>query len=305
MMKVRMFDRLLVLALLTCGACSAPGFAARVVSEETAEPFPGIRIVERVTHSPPTRIFAAFISIAEPTLYVDATAPTRQLLTVEEWAKKQDALVAVNGDFLRYADGTPHVYGDAVGNGERWPEAQTGRGEHYAKEWFHGRYGWIAFGGNGVTFTPTRHTKQNMKPVSGWKPNEFTTEIPPNTRALVSGFSQLVIEGEPVTCDDPTAASCFPDRTDMRTRHPRTAMGLSKDQQTFILVVVDGRSKESVGMYGTELAALMKDFGAWNAINLDGGGSSQFYVKGRGTINAPSGAKPRKVLNHWGVFEKK
>ena len=68
----------------------------------------------------------------------------------------------------------------------------------------------------------------------------------------------------------------------MRDRHPRTAMGLSRDKQTFLLVVVDGRSGRSSGMYGTELAALMDKLGAWTALNLDGGGSSQMWVDGDG-----------------------
>src|SRR5690606_20596096 len=108
--------------------------------------------------------------------------------------------------------------------------------------------------------------------------------------------------GAPVTCSSPTASSCFADRSDMRARHPRTAMGISEDRQTFILLVVDGRSTRSAGMYGTELAKLMHDLGAHNAFNLDGGGSSQMWVRGRGTINRPSDGTPRRVLNHWGVF---
>lgn len=278
---------------------------AAIVSEEVTEPFPGIRILERISDAPPMRIYAAYISVGAPSHYIDATAPTRQPRTVENWARENDALLAVNGDFFRYTDRIPHLYGDAVGGGKRWPEEQTGRGQQYENQWFHGRYGWFAFGGDGVTFTHSRQTKQNQAVSEGWKPKEVTSEIPPNTRALVSGFSQLVIEGEPAACEDPTAAACFPDRKDLRERHPRTAVGLTRDRRNLILVVVDGRSEKSVGMFGTELAALLKHLGAWNAINLDGGGSSQMYVKGRGTINAPEVTERRKVLNHLGVFPKK
>jgi exopolysaccharide biosynthesis protein len=247
----------------------------------------------------------AFIAVAEPSLQVDATAPTRRTQTVEEWARENDALVAVNGDFYRYVAGLPHVYGDAVGGGERWPEVQTGRGDQYVGEWFHGRYGWVAFGGSGVIFTHTRYTKKQGQAVGGWRPDDFSDEIPSHTRALISGFPQLVVEGNPVECADPTAKTCFPDRSDMWARHPRTAIGVSRDQQTLILVVVDGRSRESVGVYGSELARLMHELGAWTAINFDGGGSSQFYVKGRGVINTPSGTPHRRVLNHLGVFPQK
>jgi exopolysaccharide biosynthesis protein len=291
---------------LFSGLCLS-SHASEIVSEKESNPFPGIRIVEREMTTPPQRIFAAYIDLEEPTLLVDATEPTRQFLTVEEWATKNRVLVAVNGDFMRFSEGTPHLYGDAVGGGKRWPLEQTGRFEGYSNQWFFNRYGWVAFGGeeNAVAFSYTKHVKENPRQFSathGWKPDEVTHEIPRNTRALVSGFSQLVVEGKPITCDDPTASSCFPDRTDMRARHPRTAMGLTEDLKTFILVVVDGRTPHAAGMYGSELAELMHDLGSWMAINLDGGGSSQMYVKGHGIINTPSTPTHRKVLNHWGIF---
>ena len=113
-------------------------------------------------------------------------------------------------------------------------------------------------------------------------PGTVSGAIPAGTVALVSGFPELVTEGRRVTCSSPTATSCFTDRGDMRARHPRTAMGITEDRNTFILLVVDGRSSVSAGMYGTELASLMDQLGAWQAFNLDGGGSSQMWIQGRG-----------------------
>jgi hypothetical protein len=78
------------------------------------------------------------------------------------------------------------------------------------------------------------------------------------------------------------------------------------DRKTFLLVVVDGRTDASIGMYGTELAATMKKLGAWEAFNLDGGGSSQMWVKGKGTVNDADGNNNggglRAVVNHWGIL---
>ena len=138
----------------------------------------------------------------------------------------------------------------------------------------------------------------------GWYPRTRTTGDSPGTQALVSGFPELVIEGKAVTCSSPTASSCFPDRSDMRARHPRTAMGVTKDRRTLILAVVDGRSTSSIGMYGTELAALMKELGAYVAFNLDGGGSSQMWTSSGGTINRPSDGTARAVANHLGALAK-
>ena len=60
-------------------------------------------------------------------------------------------------------------------------------------------------------------------------------------------------------------------------RHPRTAIGSSKDGKEIIMVTVDGRQQKSLGMTLTELANLMLELGAYNAINLDGG---WFYNNG-------------------------
>ncbi len=50
---------------------------------------------------------------------------------------------------------------------------------------------------------------------------------------------------------------------------------------------VDGRQAASVGVTIVELAELMKEFGAWDALNFDGGGSTTMVVQGR-IVNAPS-----------------
>jgi hypothetical protein len=296
--------RLLALCSSSCLLAAFSAQGAEILSEKETHPFPGVRILERVTDEP-NRIFVAFISLEEKGLQVDATKPTTRFLSVEQWAEENQAVVAVNGDFKRFVEGVPHLYGDAAGGGERWPIEHTGRDPRYSDGWFYGNYGWIAFGPGWVEHNYTREVKRNPKRYnarSGWRPDEVTTEIPEDTRALLSGFSTLVVDGRPIQCDTPTERTCFPDRADMHARHPRTAMGLTEDRKTFILAVVDGRSEISRGMRGTELAALMHDLGAWVAINIDGGASSQMYVQGRGIINTPSSTPHRRVLNHWGVF---
>ena len=62
-------------------------------------------------------------------------------------------------------------------------------------------------------------------------------------------------------------------------RHPRAAIGVNDE---FILcVVVDGRTDIDAGMYLCELAKLMLDLGANNAVNLDGGSSASLIVSGK------------------------
>jgi len=90
------------------------------------------------------------------------------------------------------------------------------------------------------------------------------------------------------------------------TKHPRTAVGLDKERNTMWLVIVDGRqAKHSIGIGLEDLAVVMKDLGCYDAMNIDGGGSSSMYVKGN-YINKPSDKSgPRAVCNGLAVIRTK
>ncbi|SFU68230.1 Predicted protein [Porphyromonadaceae bacterium KHP3R9] len=61
---------------------------------------------------------------------------------------------------------------------------------------------------------------------------------------------------------------------------PRTTIGVSEDGMKVYMMVVDGRNFHySNGMSYEELGKCMKALGAYNAINLDGGGSSTFFIR--------------------------
>lgn len=88
-----------------------------------------------------------------------------------------------------------------------------------------------------------------------------------------------------------------------RGRAPRTAIGVKKDG-TVILLVVDGRSSASAGMSLTELANYMVKLGAVEALNFDGGGSSEMVLDGK-ILNNPSDGRERAVSVGLGVFPTK
>ena len=71
--------------------------------------------------------------------------------------------------------------------------------------------------------------------------------------------------------------------------NPRTAVGTTRDGHHLLLVTVDGRQAFSKGVSLTDMALILKRYGAWNAINLDGGGSTAMAVGGL-AVNNPSGA---------------
>jgi exopolysaccharide biosynthesis protein len=79
-------------------------------------------------------------------------------------------------------------------------------------------------------------------------------------------------------------------------RHPRTAVGFSKDSTQLFLFAVDGRQSHSAGMTLHELADLMISAGVYHGLNLDGGGSTTMVVKDS-VVNIPSDGIERAVGN--------
>lgn len=76
-------------------------------------------------------------------------------------------------------------------------------------------------------------------------------------------------------------------------RAPRTALATAKDGH-IIMAVVDGRQQHSIGMTLLELAGFMREIGAVNALNLDGGGSSEMVINSE-IVNSPSDGRERRV----------
>lgn len=111
------------------------------------------------------------------------------------------------------------------------------------------------------------------------------------------GGGLLLLDGQEAPATDIVAAG----------RQPRTAFGVSQDGTKAIMMVVDGRG-DSIGATHSEMAALMKEYGAYEALHLDGGGSSTMVVQ---TIddaapqlqNTPSDGAQRKVIASVGVFQ--
>ena len=81
---------------------------------------------------------------------------------------------------------------------------------------------------------------------------------------------------------EPTCDSGF-----VATKHPRSAIAVTKDKRV-LFITVDGRSPgNALGMRLPELAHLIKVMGGKEALNLDGGGSTMLYLDGE-ILNHPS-----------------
>lgn len=80
-------------------------------------------------------------------------------------------------------------------------------------------------------------------------------------------------------------------------RHPRTLIGHFENGD-LLLIVIDGRRKGwSGGVTLEEAQRKLQEFHVRDAYNLDGGGSSAFYYKGK-ILNRPSDGRERPVTSN-------
>ena len=77
-------------------------------------------------------------------------------------------------------------------------------------------------------------------------------------------------------------------------KHPRTAMGYTKDGKLIILLI-EGRNTVAHGATLGQEAQILKDLGCWEALNLDGGGSSCMLINGKETIKISDATGQRAV----------
>lgn len=104
---------------------------------------------------------------------------------------------------------------------------------------------------------------------------------------VVGGMPILVQDGQTVT---PTCSTAF------CRANPRTGIGVTGNGGV-VLVVVDGRQPRwSLGPTLAEFATIMRNLGAVQALNLDGGGSTTMVVEGK-VVNRPSDDVQRHISN--------
>lgn len=119
----------------------------------------------------------------------------------------------------------------------------------------------------------------------------------------VLGSIENMIGGRPKLLTNGVRPATFTGMEDLPATNtdnvnPRTAVGFSKDSSKIYFVAVDGRQQTvSAGMTDAQLADYMKGIGCYQAVNLDGGGSTTLVA--RDTIrNSPSDAAGERPVGN-------
>lgn len=255
---------------------AAPAIAAPIEVGEYRAFYQGVELARVTTGD--SRAYALRIDLQEPEVGFAATPPSGPLETVAQttpqFLEETGAQFAVNGGFF-----APCC--------EAAPEPKDIRGL----------------------------TVSGGAPVSPAEPDtvfDDTLLVGPGGDVSVAvdlldaGGAAIALTGSHTLVDD--GANVAPTGTEgFEGPNPRTAAGVSEDGQFLHLVAVDGRQPGySEGTTLFETAELMLALGAFDALNLDGGGSTTMVradnAGGSVLINRPSGGEPRFNGNNLAVF---
>ena len=116
-----------------------------------------------------------------------------------------------------------------------------------------------------------------------------------NLTMIVGGWPRIVQDGRNVGSMADSIEGTFPRFS--AQRHPRSAIGFSRDSSTVYLIAVDGRQETSDGMSLAELGDFLVSIGVYQGMNFDGGGSTALVIHGR-LANRPSDAAGERPVGN-------
>lgn len=281
---MKLLPRLLLPSLLLIVTPSRADFPS-------AQPYPEVRYEHRASVEPAQQIFVARIDLSDPDVEVRVSAggpdpdgageyqTTLQVPTAI--AEREHFEVAVNGDFF---------------SARKTIDAEGAASGYVSGKWARALGPAVT---DGFLWAPAAEPRAALILDASRKASIASIQqAPAEARQVIAGSHIIVREGQSVA----ETASTF-----SRTRHPRTAAGIADEGRTLILVVVDGRrAGEASGMSLSELAELMKQLGCRDALNLDGGGSTEMVLRDPQSgelqvLNRPSDGRERAVANVLGI----
>ncbi len=256
-------------------------------ASHTTQISPGVAYYIETRQDPPMRLFVAEVDLADPRVHVrvapggpDPDGPGKwqtTLMQPTKIAEREHFDLVVNGDFFaarktKDAEGAKAKFFSDVWAAVDGPAMTDG-------------HAWAASPSNRPCLVVHKDRKVEIEKLAGAGKDDWE---------VVAGNIVLVRDGQAVPRPG-------------KIRNPRTAVGLSADASKLTILVVDGRHPGvSVGMSNAEMAAEMLRLGCWQAINLDGGGSSVMAVRDPVTgkmqiLNTPSDGHERAVADVLGI----
>jgi hypothetical protein len=230
--------------------------------------FDGVTLLHRTDDRPAWEIHALIVDLSKAGVGLAGTPYAQRMKRTSDIGVAMNAQAAINGDFRSVSSSANLSEGLTISAGRKWPGTADNR--------FRGTF--------------------------AWSRDLIRAELLPSGPVVTKeDWMRGLISGHPTILSGGTVGS-WASGSFCGQRHPRTGLGLSADRRTLYLAVVDGRRSSSVGMSCAELGNLLKNLGAQDAMNLDGGGSTTMWLRGKGVVNTPSDGAERVVVNHLLVY---
>jgi exopolysaccharide biosynthesis protein len=252
------FHRLLAVAvLLSAGALLH-------ADQRVTQPYAGVSYIDRTETAPrPVHMHIVQIDLSAPGLRFTLSPPAggREVVrqTTLEFLRQEHAQLAINAHyFLPYpsADTDAWVIGIAASEGRVYSAFESPE-QDYA----------LLADAPGVNIDPVNHATIVHR--DRRQPGGTHVAEPVTLWTTLAGSAQIVTGG----------MTSIPDLAWYAAVNARTAIGLSRDGRTLTLFTVD-KSGGSEGMQVGEVAdLLLRDYGVWDALNLDGGGSTTMVLQ--------------------------
>ncbi len=275
--------------LILAAALSLPGSLALLAADTETQPFPGVHYVHRHVSEPrEIDMHIVIVDLNQPGVRIVTTGPNgdrpgeTDLETTRAFVKRTGAQIGINSGFFGRLKGGlrdgPHGGADlsslAVSDGVKVSDWGT----------------WIKDAiniGADNTVTFITRAKDDTTGYMTTPEVELHNALSGNARLLRDG---VILPGKGGD-----------------TTYPQAAIGHTADHR-LILFVSDGRQPGfSAGMTYEEVAVVLKEFGAADAIAFDGGGSATMVMADGmdgepRVLNRPSDGKERAVGNNLAVI---
>lgn len=266
----------------------------------------GITSFKRFTDGDrPQNIYAVRADLSSPNIGLHASKDERGVewyTDTLDFAEEVDAIAAINGDWsCTTCSGSDYLHplGLAISGGMLW-------NDHIETDAIGSTWGYLA------CTIDKRCDLDQAAPLSDasmvFSPLQLPTIYPLRYQEAIGANGLVLVE------DGAAGRGCY----DSSTTNPRSAACIEADGTHLWLVVVDGRGAGGgTGMSCDEVRDLLlgAPFNCWDAVMLDGGGSSTLVVEDTNSgadcnprgdddlcvKNNPSDGSPRTVANHLAI----
>jgi len=257
----------------------------------------GIKVFSGERSSPILKIFYIDVDMNNPNLVIHPYISSTNR-TINNFVPLVGAYAGINGGFFGGSSSFSAVVypyevkaqnvAAVTRNSQSYPVVRSFFGMKFDRTF---DVEWIYHYGNNVSNifrfdAPMPYTNNQQTPLP--PPLQSSGNIYENLLVGIGGAPTLVKNGqENVTYNEEIM---WGSGVGLDNGDPRTAVGYTANNHV-IMIVADGRQAASQGVGLPELAQIMINLGCVEAMNLDGGGSTQMAV-GNQLVNTPSESRP-------------